>query len=256
MIRLLLVYPVRITCELLAAVLRAEEDITVVGYVHSSEEALTAITKAQCNTVLIDINLPNNSALPLAHTLHQMDPTRKVLMTGLLKSNTVILQCIEEGAAGYVFEEESLADLVKKIHAVHEDKFLLSPAIASALMARVAELKQMTMELYGINVNQASDLFTELTPREWEVLQLIEQGYNNQEIAEELIIEKGTVKNHVHKILEKLDVRCREQAALLARQLFGEQCETREAEDKAPSIPYSWSFGAVAKEQQFAAKMP
>ncbi|MEZ4622218.1 MAG: LuxR C-terminal-related transcriptional regulator [Caldilineaceae bacterium] len=68
-------------------------------------------------------------------------------------------------------------------------------------------------------MQQAGTLLTELTAREWEVLQLIEQGYSNQQIADKLTIEMGTVKNHVHKILDKLDVRCREQAGLLARQL-------------------------------------
>ncbi|MEZ4680343.1 MAG: LuxR C-terminal-related transcriptional regulator [Caldilineaceae bacterium] len=81
-------------------------------------------------------------------------------------------------------------------------------------MARIAELKQLSKELYGIDLQQAGTLLTELTAREWEVLQLIEQGYSNQQIADKLTIEMGTVKNHVHKILDKLDVRCREQAGL------------------------------------------
>lgn len=225
MIRLLLVHRTRMTCELLAAVLREESDIHVVGFAHSCEEALAAVNKQKCNTVLVNINLPNNDALHLARALHQSDLDIKVLITGLVKSNAAILRCVEEGIAGYVLEEESLADLVKKIRAVHENKFMVSPTVASVLMARVAELKRMTKELYGISVNQADDLFTELTPREWDVLQLIEQGYNNQEIADKLIIEKGTVKNHVHNILSKLDVHCREQAALLTRQLFSEQRE-------------------------------
>ncbi|MEZ4869187.1 MAG: response regulator transcription factor [Caldilineaceae bacterium] len=225
MIRLLLVHPTRMTCELLAAVLREESDIHVVGYAHSSDEALTQVSKQKCNTVLVDINMPNHSALPFARNLRQTGQEVKVLITGLVKSNAAILQCIEEGVAGYVLEEDSLADLVKKIRAVHEEKFLVSPTVASALMARIAELKQMTKELYGISLNQAGDLFTELTPREWEVLQLIEQGCNNQQIADKLVIEKGTVKNHVHNILDKLDVHCREQAALLARQLFANHCE-------------------------------
>lgn len=225
MIRLLLVHPTHLTCELLAAVLREESDIHVVGYTHSSEEALALVKKENCNTVLADINLPNNSALSLARMVRQKEQDVKVLITGLVKSNTAILRCIEEGVAGYILEDDSLANLVRKIRAVHEEQFMISPAVASALMARVAELKEMTKELYGISMNRTDHLFTELTPREWEVLQLIEQGCNNQQIASKLIIEKGTVKNHVHNILDKLDVHCRKQAAMLARQLFAAQHE-------------------------------
>lgn len=223
MIRLLLVHHTRMTCELFAAVLREEPDMHITGYAHSSNEALAQLKKGQCNTVLIDANLPDNGALSFVRTLRQKGHDTKVLITGLVKSNTAILRCVEEGVAGYILEEDSLANLVKKIRAVHEEKFLVSPGVASALMTRVAELKQMTKDLYGISLHQTDELFAELTPREWEVLQLIEQGCNNQQIADKLVIEKGTVKNHVHSILEKLDVRSREQAALLARQLFAEQ---------------------------------
>ena len=96
---------------------------------------------------------------------------------------------------------------------------MLSPKVAASLMARAAELKQMTKALYGIQTEYIDDMFAELTPREWEVLQHIEEGLSNEAIAKELVIEKGTVKNHVHNILSKLDVHCREQAAILARQI-------------------------------------
>lgn len=223
MIRLLLVHHTRMNCELLATVLRGETDLEIVGYAHSSEEAVATIKKQSCDIILANINLPDNDAIRLVRALQQGNERAKVLITGLVKSNAAVLRCVEEGVAGYVLEEDSLADLVKKIRDVYESRFSVSPSIASALMARVAELKQMTKELCGISLSRADDLFTELTPREWEVLQLIEQGCNNQQIAEKLIIEKGTVKNHVHNILSKLDVHCREQAAMLARQIFAEQ---------------------------------
>lgn len=239
MIRLLLVHPTHLTCELLAAVLREESDIHVVGYTDSSDEALALVKKENCNTVLADISLPDNGALAFARLLRQKEPEAKVLITGLVKSNTAILRCIEEGVAGYVLEEDSLASLVKKIRAVHEEQFILSPTVASALMARVAELKEMTKELYGLSMSRTDHLFTELTPREWEVLQLIEQGCNNQQIANKLIIEKGTVKNHVHNILDKLDVHCRKQAAMLARQLFATQREeTAAPANSTPAIRF------------------
>jgi len=218
MIELLLIYPTRMTCELIAAALQGEGDINIVGCAHSGDEALAKL--GQCNTVLVSIDLPDNGAFKFARAVRQSAKDIKVLMAGLVCSNTAILRCIEEGLAGYILDDDSLADLVKKLRAVHEEEFIVSPAMASALMGRVAELKQMIKEFHTSGLNWSEDIFAELTPREWEVLQLIEQGCDNQQIANKLIIEKGTVKNHVHNILGKLDVRSREQAAMLARQLL------------------------------------
>lgn len=229
MIRLFLVNPKRMDCELLSSVLQGEEDIEVVGFSHDSEEALTKIRRGRCDTVLVDINLPSNGALNIARTLQKNGSEAKVLIGGLVRSKSAILHCIEEGVAGYVLEDDSLAVLVKKIRAAHEGEFIVSPAIASALMARVAELKDMATQLNGVNLSDAEEFFTEITPREWEVLQLIDKDYNNQQIAEKLVIEKGTVKNHVHNILSKLNVKSREQAAMLMRQFTQYQNEGTEA---------------------------
>jgi DNA-binding NarL/FixJ family response regulator len=133
------------------------------------------------------------------------------------------LHCIEERAAGYVCVQESWADLVKKIRAVYEDEFLMCPDIAPAIMARIAELKQLVTELDAGSVTQPNNYYAELTQREWEVLRFIGQNMSNQEIAQTLTIELGTVKNHVHNLLRKLDVVSRKQAAQLARQIFGDR---------------------------------
>lgn len=223
MIRLLIAHRTRLNCELLAAVLRDEPDIYVAGYAHTYEDALAGIREHKCNAVLAHIGLPNHDALRLARTLRETGAEVNVLVTGLLDSSAAILRCAEEGAAGYVLETDTLADLVKKLRAVHDGKSLVSSSVAFALLQRVAQLKQLTKELNAINLYQVDELFAQLTPREWEVLHLITLGYTNQQIADELVIEKGTTKNHVHNILSKLDVHSREQAALLARHMLGDQ---------------------------------
>lgn len=237
MINVLLVYPTRMTCELIAAALKAETDINIVGYAQNGQEALAKLTRRECNTLLASIDLPNNCAIQLTRAIRQSPKDVKVLITGLVESNAAILRCLEEGVAGYVLAEDSLADLVRKIRAVHQEEFHLPPAVAYALMGRLAELKELIKEFHTTSMNWSEELFAELTPREWEVVQLIEQGCDNQQIAERLVIEKGTVKNHVHNILSKLDVRSREQAALLARQLFVQQKASSSAAEQNRRFP-------------------
>ena len=239
MIKLFMVNQARMTCELLAAVLRQEPDIQVVGYATNKDEALTRIGKRSCNTVLVDIGLADGGALHLAESLRQIEPEMKVLIMGLVESKSAIIYCVEEGVDGYILEGESLATLVQKVRAVHEDQFLVSPTVAAALMTRLADLKRMTKELYGISsMHWADDPFTELSPREWEVLLLIERNYSNQEIADELVITTGTAKNHVHNILSKLDVSSRQQAAVLMRQILNEQ-RYEELGQRAPTSDHA-----------------
>lgn len=147
-------------------------------------------------------------------------PTR-VLITDLTAPQEAILHYLEEGAAGYVFEHESWAELVKKVRAAYEDEFLLDPEIAASLINRIAELKQLVNELDGGVLAKPHEAYAELTQREWEVLRLIAQDMSNQAIANALTIELGTVKNHVHNLLRKLDVCSRKQAAQLAQQMLG-----------------------------------
>ena len=170
--------------------------------------------------VLISHGLSEGKAMLLVHTLIAQDPPMKVLITDVPKVDDIIIHFLEEGAAGYVCCDESSADLVKKVRAVAEDEFLVHPDIAATMMARIAELKQLLIELDGGNLARPETIYADLTQRELEVLRLLGQEKSNQEIAQALTIELGTVKNHVHNLLRKLDVCSRKHAAQLARQML------------------------------------
>ncbi len=214
MIRVFLAHEHRLMNDVLAAVLQDDPEIQIVGCAHTISKALAHPAFPTCNVVLVSMKLPNNAALQLARAVADTKAPVKVLVTDLIKSNAAILQCIEEGAAGYIYEDESVEDLVKKIHALEQGEFIVSPSVAAALIARIAELKRSSQNGEQNKVNSQWD---ELTPREREVLELLAQSRSNQEIAEALIIEVGTVKNHVHSIFRKLDIRERQHAALFTQ---------------------------------------
>lgn len=240
MTRAFIVHKARLVGEMIAVVLRDEPDIEVVGYAQTVDEAWARLQNTPCDIALVSIDLPENGALHLTRMLTSKECQVKVLIMGLVRSKTAVLRCVEEGAAGYVYEEESPEHLIKTLRAICENRFSVSPEVAAALMERVAELKKMTTEMHGTNGSHA--LFTELTPREWEVLQLLEKGCSNRDIAEELVIEVGTVKNHVHSILGKFDVKTRHQAALLARQMTSENAR----QGAVPPTQPAWSLTAPA----------
>jgi DNA-binding NarL/FixJ family response regulator len=232
MIRILIVHQVAFVGELKAAALGGEPDMKIVGCVQQTEAALELLKQKPCDVVLASIDLANSGALKVTRSLVQSDQRTRMIVTGLNNARPEILRCIEEGAAGYVLREESLADMVKKIRAVYRDEFMVSPGIAAALIARVAELKQMSRMVNGLSMSELEAQSEEMTPREWEVLRLIERGYTNQAIGEELTIEIGTVKNHVHNLFCKLGVQNRRQAAMVARQLLADELVASESHNE------------------------
>jgi DNA-binding NarL/FixJ family response regulator len=207
MINVVVVNKSCLSCNLIAAALRQEPDVRVTGLANSSQEVLGLLEQCPCDVVLVSTNLSDSGALDLIQALRSVSPA-KILVVGLADVEEVILRYVEAGASGYVFEEDALASLVSNIRAVHSDEALVSPELAAMLMARLSELAlQRSLPLPYFNTS------FDLTPREEEVLDLIGGGLSNQEIAERLVIEVGTVKNHVHSILKKLDVNSRHDAA-------------------------------------------
>lgn len=208
MIHVLLVNEIRLMCNVLIAALEDEPDIKVVGCATSIEEALDKINRQNVDVVLTSIRLPDQGALRLTETITQAHPSIDVIVLGVTEKKERVLQYVEAGAVGYVLKEDSMEDMVAAILAAQQGKALVSPKIAGALMERVSELAQMFADLETGVVETAG-----LTTRELEVLELLGKNLTNQEIADRLVIEVGTVKNHVHSILNKLNVNSRNQAA-------------------------------------------
>jgi len=217
MIRILIVDETHLLADLKAVALRNEPGIEVVGSVCTVDEALNLYQQVACDIILASVTLPQKGALELTRAARKNDATTKVLLTGMVDSKAVILGYLEHGVAGYVLMEDSWAELVEKIRAAGRNECLVSSHVAAAMVARLCELKQNISQLGSYEVDAAT-LYASLTEREGEILNLIEQGYTNLQIGAALCIELGTVKNHVHNLLDKLGVPTRSQAALIARQ--------------------------------------
>lgn len=207
-IRILLVNEIRLMGSVIATALEDEPDIQVVARVTSPDEALKVIQETEVDVALVSTRLPDGGALRLTSAISDLAPSTKVLALGLSEEKKRVLRYVEAGAAGYILKDDSLDELIDTVRAVQEGKVFVSPEIAAAMIERLSDLAQMFSDVEN-SVTDASDL----TPREMEVLELIGEGLTNQQIAERLVIEIGTVKNHVHSILDKLNVSNRGEAA-------------------------------------------
>ena len=207
-IRILLVNEIRLMGNVIAAALEDEPDIQVVARVTSLDEALKVVQEKEVDVALVSTRLPDQGALKLTNAITELAPATKVLALGLTEEKKRVLRYVEAGATGYVLKDDSLDDMIETIRAAQEGKVFVSPEIAAAMVERISDLAQMFSDVENSVTDDA-----DLTPRELEVLKLIGEDLTNQQIAEELVIEVGTDKNHVHSILEKLNVSSRGEAA-------------------------------------------
>ena len=210
MIRVLLVNEIPLTCNAIASVLSEEGDMTVIGCAHSPDEAL--VLGPECDVALVSTGLGHARALELVYALKEVAPEAQVLVLGLTETRDQVLQFVQAGVTGYVLADDSVEDMLVRIRSACEGHAHISPHIAGALMRRLSELARLAAQP-AIAMGHNGHGGQELTPRELEILHLIAEGMSNRQIAEALVIEVGTVKNHVHNILSKLEVNSREDAA-------------------------------------------
>lgn len=205
-IRILIVDEIKLMGDVTASALRDEEDFDVAGVVTTVEEALAKVEHV--DVILVSADLPDQGAATLTREMTSGDVPVKIIIMGISKIYDLLLDYIQLGASGYVLRDDSMVELIKNIRAASNDKALVSPEIAAGLVQRVQQLSQSQPQV-DFDFDQI-----DLTPREQEVLKLVAEGMTNQEIGDRLFIELGTVKNHVHSILNKLNVSNRDEAAL------------------------------------------
>lgn len=207
--KVLLVIEVPLIGNIFASVLEDESDMQVAGCVASLQDALKFIQQQEVNIVLVSAGLPDHGALTLTRAIVESNPMVKVLALGLREEDKQdTLRYIEAGAAGYILKDSSLNEFKQIIRLAQKGEAHVSTKMAGVMMERLSSLARMFS-----TIENKVDKDARLTSRELEVLQFIGEGLTNQEIAARLVVEVGTVKNHVHSILEKLNVSSRDEAA-------------------------------------------
>jgi two-component system nitrate/nitrite response regulator NarL len=190
----------------LAHRLECEPDCTVVGVAPDASTALVAMPGAQPDVVLIDAASP--ASLDAVNALAGAAPAARIVALAVAEREPDVVACAEAGMAAYVPREASVDDLLRTLARVRAGEVACPPRIAAGLFRRLAAHAAE----HGRRRPAPA-----LTRREAEILELLGEGLSNKEIARRLCIQVATVKNHVHSILDKLNVRRRGDAAAFAR---------------------------------------
>jgi two-component system nitrate/nitrite response regulator NarL len=200
--RLLIVADVRLYREGIQASLSNRPQFSVIGAVSNAEEALRLAAETPPDIVIVD--MATRHSLTVVRSIRHDLPDAHIVGFGVDEVEGEVLACAEAGLAGYVPSDASLDELVVRVESVHRGELLCTPRMAATLFRRLESRN------HGDDPQPQAVV---LTAREREVLKLVDDGLSNKEIAVQLRIEVSTVKNHVHNVLDKLNVTSRMEAA-------------------------------------------
>ena len=192
----------------LEMLLNLEKDFQVIGVAQDGAEAVDLAAQKQPDLILMDLKMPIMNGIEATRKIRTKFPHIKILVLTTYDDDEWVFDAIRAGASGYLLKDTPRQKIVEAIRGTMDGKSFIDPAIAGKLLNQVAS-KQ---------TQPTSILTDKLTERELDVLRLIAKGINNSEIANQLHLSEGTVRNHVSAILEKLGVSDRTQAAVIAIQ--------------------------------------
>lgn len=212
-IRILLVDDQALFREGLRTLLSVWPDLEVVGEANNGQEALDLAPTIRPDVVLMDLRMPVLDGVAATRRLLDKMPQIKVIVLTTFDDDDHVFEGLRAGAVGYLLKDVPSEKLVEAIRAAAAGQSFLQPSVAAKVVAEFARLTAVSPP------PTAQPLVEPLSERELEILALVANGLSNKEIAGELYIAEGTVKNHVTNILGKLGVRDRTQAALKAKEL-------------------------------------
>lgn len=211
MIRLLLVDDQALLRQGLASLLSSEQDFEVVGQAANGSEAVSMVEYLRPDVILMDIRMPVMDGIEATRKVSERFPNTKILVLTTFDDDEYIVKVMDAGAAGYLLKNSPIEHLAQAIRSVSCGYTQLGTSIAAKVFSRLN--KSVASQQVVAEMGFSS--------RELEVLKLLGQGKTTKEIAQTLYITEGTVKNHITRILDVLDMHDRTQAALWAqRNLF------------------------------------
>ena len=195
----------------LRTLLSLQPNFQIAGEAANGAEAVEAARRVQPDVVLMDLRMPVMGGVEATRRVREASPATRVLVLTTFREDEEIYDALRAGACGYLLKDTPVERLAEAIRAAQRGETVLEPAVAARVLAEFNRLSGLRPE--------AATAAEQLSPRELEVLRHVARGRTNKEIAAQLHVTEGTVKNHLTSIFTRLGVADRTQAALKARDL-------------------------------------
>jgi DNA-binding NarL/FixJ family response regulator len=192
----------------LRAVLSSDESIIVVDEAADGREAVERTSRHKPDVVLMDVRMPNLDGIDATRQIVTATPQARILILTTFEDDDYVFGALSAGASGFLLKRTQPEQLIAAIHTIAAGESLLSPSVTRMVIDSMARRPPP-------DPNSLRRLHN-LTPRERDVLELVARGLSNTEIAATLVVEESTIKTHMKRILGKLNLRDRVQAAILA----------------------------------------
>lgn len=211
-IRILLVDDQALFREGLRILLTSQTDFEVVAEASNGEEALRQAAIHHPDVVLMDLRMPVLDGVAATRRLRELYPDIRVIVLTTFDEDEYIFEGLRAGAHGYLLKDVPSKKLFEAIYAANRGEYFLMPSVTARVMAEFSRLPRSQPVQPSANQSLLSE-------REKQILRMVALGASNREIAEELVIAEGTVKNHLSNIFDKLEARDRMQAVLKSKEM-------------------------------------
>lgn len=211
-IRVMLVDDQQLFREGMAILINATDDLNVVGEAGNGLEAIVLYAELRPDVVLMDVQMPEMNGVEATRRILAMDPQAKILVLTTFDNDEYIFEGMRAGAVGYILKAMSSDELARAVRVAHRGDVWIDVSVARKLVSELARIPLSSD-------NDTSSLLEPLNEREQEVLNLIAKGLKNREIATELHLAEGTVKNYVTSLMKKMYVEDRVQVVVRAKML-------------------------------------
>lgn len=193
----------------LGIVLSNRPEIEYMGAVSNGREVIQAVRQAKPDVILMDVRMPKMDGVTCTKIIKEQYKDIKIIILTTFDDDEYVLGALRDGASGYLLKGTSMKDLVNAIQLVNSGSAMINPDIAAKVVNLFSKMAQGSF-----SVKVRNDGIKELTNTERKVTRLIGMGYSNKEIAAELSLSEGTIRNYLSSILDKLELRDRTQLAI------------------------------------------
>ncbi|MTI47518.1 response regulator transcription factor [Sporosalibacterium faouarense] len=220
-IKVMLVDDQNLIREGLRMMLSLHEELDILSEAINGEDAFQKLKDIEPDIILMDIRMPVMDGVEATKKIKEKFPSIKIIILTTFNEDEYIFEGLKNGADGYMLKDAKSEDIVRGIKTVYDGNVLLQPEVATKVVrvfkdnsSETTDINNNETNLYRSKEEMISGRYEELTQREEEIARLVAKGKGNKEISEDLFITEGTVKNHLTRILSKLELENRTQLAL------------------------------------------